>query len=429
MADQTSEKPVFWMGFSKLKFSERIQLLKQLSLLLPEEVELIIHKSSLPHSLAENFSENVVGIFPLPLGIATNFVIDNQEYIIPMVTEENSIIAAASKTAKWIRNEGSITTTTLSTLALGQIQFPKIKNLPRAVDVLTKNKIILIETANQQIASTMVARGGGLKDMTFHSIDRKDGHHMLVIHLLIDTCDAMGANMINQVCEFLKSPIEKLTHEKVGICILSNLSDQKLTEAKIIIRNIDPKLGKAIQEASLFAQLDPYRAATNNKGILNGMDAILIATGNDWRAVEASAHAYAAKNGEYTSLSHWFMEGADLVGMMRLPIAVGIVGGVTTLHPIAKINLKLLKVKSAAELARVIAAVGLAQNLGALRALVTRGITQGHMKLHINNIALSSDATEDEMPILIRKLQRFLIKNKHITSEDVKNIITKIRQS
>lgn len=427
MVKVTIKKSPFTHGFSKLSFAERIQLLKQLGILQNDEIGLLTQQSSLSHDLAGSFIENVIGVFPIPLGLAINFVIDDREYVIPMATEETSIIAAACKTAKWIRNEGEISTATLSRLAVGQIQLPRVKDVTQCMNLINLNKEHLIKDANEHIAHSMVKRGGGVKDITFRSIARSDGHHMLILHVMIDTCDAMGANMINQVCEFLKAPIEQLTNEKVGLCILSNLSDQKLTEAKIVIHNIDPDLGNSIEEASLFAQLDPYRAATNNKGILNAIDAILIATGNDWRAVEAGLHAYAAQNGSYASLSRWSMHGPDLVGTLTAPIMVGIVGGVTALHPIARICLKLLSVQTAAELARIVAAVGLTQNLGALHALVTKGIIRGHMKLHINNMALASGATQEEIPVLIHKLSRILAKNTSITSEDVKRVMQELR--
>ena len=245
---------------------------------------------------------------------------------------------------------------------------------------------------------------------------------------MVDTRDAMGANTINQVCEYLKPKIEELSGEELGMCILSNLTDTRITQAKAVIYNIDPELGEAIAEGSLFAQVDPYRATTNNKGVMNGIDGVLIATGNDWRAVEAGVHAYAARSGKYTSITRWTMEGKDLHGVIEAPILVGIVGGVTRLHPIAQICLKILGIKSASQLSRIIAAVGLVQNLAAIRALVTEGITQGHMKLHIANIVMALGASDDELPILKQRLAERLQKNRRITEADAREIINELRK-
>jgi hydroxymethylglutaryl-CoA reductase len=252
---------------------------------------------------------------------------------------------------------------------------------------------------------------------------------MGIIHLLIDTCDAMGANLINQICEFLKSPLESIVGEKVGLCILSNLTDSKIVQANVIIRNIDQALGEAIAEASLFAQLDPYRAATNNKGVMNAIDAVLIATGNDWRAVEAGMHAYAASDGQYTSITRWTMRGKDLHGELKGPLAVGIVGGVTRMHPLAQFSLKMLNVKSAEELARIIAAVGLVQNLAALTALVTYGINQGHMRLHIANMALAAGATQEELPLLKQQLIQHFEIHKQVSESDAKAWLFNLRNN
>jgi hydroxymethylglutaryl-CoA reductase len=349
--------------------------------------------------------------------------------IIPMAVEETSIIAASSKTAKWIRDHGKITTETIGDVCIGQVQIAKIKNFEKLEAYLRENKQSLIDILNIDVANGLVARGGGVRDMHLRTIERGDGHLMGVIHVLINTCDAMGANIINQVCEYLKTPIEMNTDETVNMCILSNLNDQKLTRATIRLRNIDKAVGEKLEEASLFAELDPYRAATNNKGVLNGMDAVLVATGNDWRAVEAGVHAYAVRNGQYRSLTKWRMDGNDLIGVIEAPICVGIVGGVTQLHPAAKIALRILGVSHADELARIIAAVGLVQNLGALRALITVGIIEGHMKLHIDNLLLVAGATDSEMPELKERLQSWLITNKRVSLNNACELLIAIRQA
>ncbi len=402
-------------GFSKLDRHERFHRLLKMGALSPKDVRYLQQGGVQDIGLAEKFIENVIGFFQLPLGVATNFRIDNRDYVIPMAVEETSIIAAASKTAKWIRQNGSIRTQSLGKEIIGQIQLAKVDNFEKFKTIIKENTSSLIDSANKNVAKAMVERGGGVKDIFVREIDRGDGGTMAVIHVLADTCDAMGANIINQVCEFLKNPIEELSGETVTMCILSNLVDTKLIRAQVIIKKIEQSLGERIAEASLFAQNDPYRAATNNKGVLNGIDPILVATGNDWRAVEAGVHAYAARSGQYRSITHWKMADGQLVGQLVAPICVGTVGGVTNLHPTAKMCLQMLKVDNASELARIVAAVGLVQNLGALKALTTEGIIQGHMKLHIQNLALGAGATETELPVLKQKLEEILNLHKRIS--------------
>jgi hydroxymethylglutaryl-CoA reductase len=263
--------------------------------------------------------------------------------------------------------------------------------------------------------------------ITVRRIVREDGDIMAVIHIMMDPCDAMGANIMNQACEFLKPVVEDLTGEMVTMCILSNLVDTKLTRARIEIPNVDPAMGQRIEEASRFARLDPYRAATNNKGVLNGMDPILIATGNDWRAVEAGIHAYASRDGQYRSITDWRMQGSTLVGTLEAPIVVGTVGGVTKLHPTARICLQMLRVESASHLSRIIAAVGLVQNLGALKALTTVGIIEGHMKLHIKNLALGAGALEPEVPHVQKRLEEILMLTKRVSLHNAIEVVRELR--
>lgn len=414
-------------NFSKLTYNERIEKIKLACLLYPEEIAILTSKENSPHSLAEKLIENTISYFHLPLGVAVNFRINKHDYIIPMAVEETSVIAAASKAAKWIKNDGYISTKNLGTLAIGQIQLAKIKNFNRFKKTIEENKNNLIRTANENIAKNLVARGGGVKDMIIRGIPRGDGFVMGIIHVLVDTCDAMGANMINNICEFLKNPIEVLTKQHVNICILTNSIDTKLTQAKIVIRNVNKKLGEAIEEASLFAQLDPYRAITNNKGILNGIDAVAIATGNDWRAVEAGVHAYAAHSSQYSPVSIWKLENRDLIGILKAPINIGTVGGVTQLHPMARLCLKILGITGAGQLAQVMAAVGLVQNLAALTALTTEGIIKGHMRLHISNLCLSAGATEQEIIALKNNLEKHLVTHKQISVSEVRTILNQFR--
>ncbi|GJM07140.1 MAG: 3-hydroxy-3-methylglutaryl coenzyme A reductase [marine bacterium B5-7] len=414
-------------GFSKLNYQDRLKRLVKMGALSAEDIRHLMANQNPSPSLAEHLIENVVGYFHMPLGVAANFNIDGQDYAIPMAVEETSIVAAASKTAKWIRQHGYIETKVTGGDLIGQIQLAHINDINQFQSTILTNKAFLIERANQDVAASMVKRGGGIHDIRVRTLAREDGGHMAVIHVHVNTCDAMGANIINQICEFLKDPIEELTNETVTMCILSNLNDQKITHAKVVMRNIDPIVGYRIQEASLFAENDPYRAATHNKGVLNGMDAMLIATGNDWRAVEAGVHAYAARDGQYRAISTWRMQGDDLVGELSAPIIVGTVGGVTKLHPTAQMCLRMLGAQDANQLARIVAAVGLVQNLGAIRALTTVGIIQGHMKLHIANLMLSAGATEKESPIVQKKLEEILALRKRISLSNAREILREVR--
>ena len=415
-------------GFSKLSRDERFSRLKEMGALNSDDMEYLRGGGLKTPDLAEKFIENVVGYFQIPLGVATNFCIDGKDHVIPMAVEETSIIAAASKTAKWVRENGEIKTETLGHLIIGQIQIAKVADFGSFAEVVESNKENWIQMANRDVAHGMVARGGGVRDIQVRKVSRGlSGGDMAVIHVLADPCDAMGANIINQVCEYLKLPVEQATGCIVTMCILSNLVDTKLTRARVIIRDIDPVLGRKIEEASLFAEQDPYRAATNNKGVLNGIDPILVATGNDWRAVEAGVHAYAVRDGQYRSITRWKMRGFDLVGELEAPIVVGTVGGVTNLHPTAQVCLKMLGADSASHLSRICAAVGLVQNLGALKALTTVGIIEGHMKLHIKNLTLGAGALEKEVPLVQKRLEEILILTKRISLNNAVEVLREIR--
>lgn len=415
-------------GFSKLNYNERLQALKKAGVLNADEITYLANGGLQTIDLGEKFIENVLGYFQIPMGVATNFNVDGKDYVIPMAVEETSIVAAASKTAKWVREHGAITTEVIGSDIIGQIQFAKVKSPEDFKKQILQQKSYLIELANREVAFGLVNRGGGVKDLTVRIIDREDGYYMGVVHIMMDPCDAMGANIINQVCEFLKHPLEQFTSEKVTMCILSNLVDTKLTKATVRMKNVDPELALKIEEASRFAELDPYRAATNNKGVLNGIDPILIATGNDWRAVEAGIHAFAARDGRYRSITKWRAAGTELVGEFVAPLVVGTVGGVTALHPTAKLGLKILGVNSASELSRIIASVGLVQNLGALRALTTVGIIEGHMKLHIKNLSLGAGATEKEMPFVVKKLEEILALRKRISLANAVEVLNDLRK-
>lgn len=416
-------------GFSKLTREERLQALKDTGALESNEVEFLLKGGLKDTSLGEKFIENVIGYFQLPLGVATNFNIDGKDYVIPMAVEETSIVAAVCKSAKWIRETGSITTEVIGNEIIGQIQIAKVQDFVQFEKQILSQKNHLIEIANREVAFGLVRRGGGVRDIHVRRVPRGDGTDMAVIHVLMDPCDAMGANIVNQVCEFLKSPIESFTGEKVTMCILSNLVDTKVTRAVVTINDIDADLAEKIEEASLFAQQDPYRAATNNKGVLNGIDPILVATGNDWRAVEAGIHAFACRTGQYRSITRWYREGKALKGVFEAPLVVGTVGGVTTLHPTAAMSMKMLGMPSANELSRIIAAVGLVQNLGALKALTTVGIIEGHMKLHTKNLALGAGAEEVEIPAVQKKLEEILAIRKRISLSNAIDILKELRAS
>lgn len=416
-------------GFSKLSFEQRLERLARMGALQTEDVKFLRAGAPMEIDLAEKFIENVIGYFQMPLGVAANFVIDGKAYAIPMAVEETSIIAAASKTAKWVRENGEIKTETIGTDIIGQIQMARVKNFSQVFEQIHAAKVRLIAQANTDVASGLVRRGGGVRDIQVRAVDRGDGGVMAVVHVLADPCDAMGANIMNQICEYLRAPMESITGEKVTMCILSNLVETKITRAQVTLRGLEAGLMESLEEASLFAEKDPFRAATNNKGVLNGIDPILIATGNDWRAVEAGIHAYAARSGQYRSVTRWKRQGTDLIGTFEAPIIVGVVGGVTRLHPMARMGLQMLGVQRADDLARICAAVGLVQNLGALRALATVGIIEGHMKLHIKNLTLGAGAREKEIPIVQKRLEEILALTKRITLSQAIEVLRELRST
>ena len=424
---ETMKTAELFQGFSKLNREERLSRLQEMGALTGDDIRFLKNGQAIQLDLAEKFIENVVGFFQMPLGVATNFVIDGKAYVIPMAVEETSIIAAASKTAKWVRENGRIVTSMRGHEIIGQIQIAKVKNYAALVEILKTNERTWVEVANREVASGLVRRGGGVKRLEVRRLARGDRSDMAVVHVYADPCDAMGANIINQVCEFLKVPLQEATGETVTMCILSNLVDSRLTCARVEMTGLEPELMERIEEGSLFAQQDPYRAATNNKGVLNGIDPILIATGNDWRAVEAGVHAYAARDGQYRSITRWRREGDMLIGEFEAPVILGVVGGVTTLHPTAKMCLRMLKTPSAEELSRVCAAVGLVQNLGALRALTTVGIIEGHMKLHIKNLTLGAGAEEREIPYVQKRLEEILSLHKRISLSQAIEVLKELR--
>jgi hydroxymethylglutaryl-CoA reductase len=390
-------------GFYKKPLSERASELTEWADL--NEAERSILEASLSSVRADRMIENVVGVHALPLGIAANFFINGNDYLIPMVIEEPSVVAGASFAARLARaGEGFLVDTTAPEM-IAQMQVLDVDNLWYARQALLANRDRLLALA-EKVDPVVVNLGGGPRDLEVRIFEESPAGPMLIVHLIYDCRDAMGANTVNTVAEALQPTVEEITGGRVLLRILSNLADRRLARARCRVPKEALAFGdfpgervvQGIVEAYAMAAVDPYRAATHNKGIMNGVDAVVIATGNDWRAVEAGAHTYAARSGRYEPLSQWERDtNGDLLGTLEMPLAVGIVGGATKVHPSAQVALKIMGTKTAVELAGVIAAVGLAQNLAALRALATEGIQRGHMELHARQVALSVGAVGEEI--------------------------------
>ncbi len=385
-------------GFYNLSLEERLKRLSDR--LAPEDVAALSGQAGLSAEQADQMIENVIGVFALPLGIALNFVVNGRERLVPMAIEEPSVVAGASFMAKLARAGGGFSAHTTPPEMIGQIQVLELPDLATARHALLENKAHLLAEA-AKIDPVLQNLGGGPRDLEVREMPESPIGPFLVLHLIYDVRDAMGANAVNTACERLAPLVESLTGGRVHLRILSNLADRRLARARCTVPLAElsfsdfraEEVRNGIIDAWAFAATDPYRAATHNKGIMNGVDAVVIATGNDWRAIEAGAHAYAARNGRYTSLSTWGSdEQGNLVGTLEMPLAVGIVGGATRVHPTARAALRLLDVQSAAELAEIIVSVGLAQNLAALRALATEGIQRGHMTLHARQVAIAAGA-------------------------------------
>lgn len=397
-------------GFYKLSVEERLKFVKDFAGLSDDEVNLILKCGRLSVDLADKMIENVIGTFELPFGVAVNFLINNRDYIIPMVIEEPSVVAAASNAARIMREGGGIFANSTPPIMIGQIQLVNVLSQRKAAFQILMHKDEILKIANDK-DPILVGLGGGAKDLEVRIVESPLGP-MVIVHLLVDVRDAMGANTVNTMAEAVAPYIEKITGGKVYLRIISNLADRRLVRAYCRIPKdvLGEDLVRGIIYAYHFAAADPYRAATHNKGIMNGIVAVALATGNDTRALEAGAHAYAARSGVYKPLTVWEMdENGDLIGWIELPIAVGIVGGATRSNPLAKISLKILGVKSASELAEVMGAVGLAQNFAALRALASEGIQRGHMKLHARNIAIMAGAVGDEIDKVASEMVRLQV--------------------
>jgi len=418
-------------GFYKRSLAERAAMVQQWAGLEPEDQGALLGLSGLNPTQADHMIENVIGVHALPLGIATNFLINGDDYLIPMVVEEPSIVAGVSYAAKLARSGGGFITTADDPIMIGQIQVLDVDNVYAAAGRVWEARADLLVEANT-VDRVLVDLGGGARDLEVRPLVDTPTGPMLVIHLLFDVRDAMGANAINTTCEHLTPMIEDLTGGRVNLRILSNLADRRKATALCVVP-VDvlgsgdmtgDEVARGIVEATAFAITDPYRAATHNKGAMNGMDAVALATGNDWRALEAGAHAWAARSGRYTSLTDWWIdEQGNLRGEIEAPVAVGIVGGATRVHPTAQVALKILGVQTASELAQVIAAVGLAQNLAAIRALVTEGIQRGHMSLHAKQMVLAAGAADHEVSVIVQRM----IEDEDISTDHAAELLAELR--
>ena len=391
-------------GFYNLTLEERRAKLAEAANQTPEDL-IPFTTGGLSAESAEHMIENVIGMYALPVGIGLNFMVNGRDVLIPFVIEEPSVVAGASFMAKLARAGGGFTATTTEPLMIGQMQLINIVNMNEARLKIYEHKAELLAEADS-IDSVLKSFGGGARDLEVRMIEDSPIGPFIVIHLIYDVRDAMGANAVNTACERLAPQIEAITGGKVHLRILSNLADRRIARARCTIPvneltvGFESFKGETVRDGIIaawaFAATDPYRAATHNKGIMNGVDSVVIATGNDWRAIEAGAHSYAARSGRYTSLSTWGKDkDGNLAGTLEMPMAVGIVGGATKVHPAAQAAVKLMGVKTASELAEIIVSVGLAQNMAALRALATEGIQRGHMSLHARQVALAAGAIGD----------------------------------
>lgn len=410
-------------GFYKLSPEERMTKVKELTGITEEESKAILDGGGLSLDLADHMIENVIGTFTLPMGIALNFTINGKDVLIPMVTEEASVVAAASNSAKMAKVSGGFVTSSTGPIMIAQVQIIGVKNPYFVRNIIIENKEKIKKICNDK-DPVLLKFGGGFHDIDVRILNTERGN-MVILHLLINVGDAMGANAVNSMAESVSPFIEKITGCRVDLRILSNLATYRLARARAIYTKESlsktgdstdgGKVIEKILDAFSFAANDPYRAATHNKGIMNGISAAVLASGNDTRAIESGAHAYAAISGKYTSLTKWEKNGnGDLVGTIELPMAVGLVGGATKIHPAAKSVVKILGVKTANELGEIYAALGLAQNLAAIRALATDGIQRGHMKLHARNIAASVGASGE----ILEKIVNKMITEKNINAEN-----------
>ncbi|MHA2380019.1 MAG: hydroxymethylglutaryl-CoA reductase, degradative [Candidatus Thorarchaeota archaeon] len=412
-------------GFYKLTREERMKKIREVTGIPEVELKPLFDPGSVDMEILDHMIENVVGSMTLPLGIATNFRIDEKDYLIPMALEEPSVVAAASNAARMAREHGGFEADDTGPVMIGQIQAVEVPEPFKAKERILETRDELIELANKQ-DPILVRFGGGARDLRVRVIDTKVGP-MVITELIVDTRDAMGANAVNTMAEALAPRIERISGGRVLLRILSNLADLRLVRAKATFDKDllgGEEVVDSVVAAWAFAEADPYRCATHNKGIMNGIDAVVIATGNDFRAIEAGAHSYAAVDG-YSSLTKYEKDpDGHLVGSIEIPMAVGLVGGATKVHPVARACVQILGVKTATELGRVIASVGLAQNLAALRALASEGIQKGHMSLHARNVAATAGARGE----MIDEIAEQLVKEKNVKVERAKELFEELKK-
>ena len=401
-------------GFYKLPVAERRQSLLAAGWLTPQAEELLAAHAGFIESVADAMSENVIGIHGLPLALGLNFLINGRDVLAPMTVEEPSVVAAASNAARLAREAGGFFAETDEPLMIAQVQLTHVPHAEPAKQSLLNARVALLRRANEMIPE-MVRRGGGAKDLEVRILEETDAGAMLVVHLIVDTRDAMGANALNTLAEGMAAPIQGLAGGRIGLRILSNLSDRRCVRVRVTIPAAalasegysGEQVRDGIVSASRFAELDSYRACTHNKGLMNGVDAVVMATGNDWRAVEAGAHAYAARSGRYSPLATWRVNSeGHLEGKLEMPLALGIVGGAVRAHPGVRLSLEIAGISSARELAEIAGAVGLASNLAALKALASTGIQKGHMALHARSVAAEVGATGEEIAMIAMVLAR-----------------------
>lgn len=416
-------------GFHKLTLEQRLQHIARTHGLSAEDIETLSRPGSLPFTTANSMIENAVGTFSLPLGLALNLQVNGRDYLVPMAVEEPSVVAAVSFAAKIVREAGGFDAEADESVMVGQVQVTGYGDPTEAMERILGQREQILALANS-FHPSMQRRGGGAKEVEVRVLPAPEGARgepLLIVHLLIDTQEAMGANLINTMAEGVAPFIEQITGGRVYLRILSNLSDKRLARAtcRIPVKaladfDMDGRdIADGIHQASRFAMADPYRAATHNKGVMNGIDAVAIACGQDWRAIEAGAHAYAARSGQYRPLSHWTLEDHTLVGRIELPLALGRVGGTIKIHPGVQLGLKLLRCSSVREMAQVFAAVGLAQNFAALRALGSVGIQQGHMALHARCVAVTAGARGDH----VEKVAHLLVKSGTVKVDKAREIL------
>jgi hydroxymethylglutaryl-CoA reductase len=413
-------------GFYKLSMADRLKVVKEFGGLTEEEALALAGVGGLDPSIPDKMVENAIGSFQLPLGIAVNFRINDKDYLVPMAIEEPSVIAAASNAAKMARERGGFWTSSTPPIMIGQVQVTGIRDPSRVTHMILEKKREILELANEQ-DPMLVKLGGGAKDLEVRIVNTLRGPNVIV-HLLVDVKDAMGANAVNTMAEAVAPFVEQISGGRVYLRILSNLATHRLARARAVWSKEaigGEEVVDGVIEAYVFAEADPYRCATHNKGIMNGIDSVIIATGNDFRAIEAGAHSYAARSGAYKPLTTFEKTpDGDLVGTIEMPMAVGLVGGATKVHPTAKACVKLLGVKSAQELGEIAAAVGLAQNLAALRALATVGIQRGHMTLHAKNIVASVGCP----PELVDEACRVIIAEKKIRMDRAQEVVEELKR-